>query len=122
MNSIKGKVSVIGNTINRNNFSVRTFVINTGGLYPQLIELQVVKDNTALLDSLRIGDNVECFYNLKGRLWTSPEGVDKYFNSIEVWKIETETSQTKQDQTNPPATSKDKPVGQDRIVNDDLPF
>jgi hypothetical protein len=30
---------------------------------------------------------VEVNYNLRGREWKSPEGVTKYFNTVEAWSI-----------------------------------
>ena len=34
------------------------------------------------------GDQVEVSFNLRGREWTSPDGVVKYFNTLDAWRIE----------------------------------
>jgi single-stranded DNA-binding protein len=55
--------------------------------YPQFITFQVVNDKCDLVANLNKGDVVEVSYNLRGREWNSPEGVTKYFNTIEAWSI-----------------------------------
>jgi translation initiation factor IF-3 len=40
---------------------------------------------------------VKVFINLRGREWTSPEGVVKYFNSIQGWKVDVLESEEKED-------------------------
>ena len=50
----------------------------------------MTQDKCALGDNLNIGDEVDASINLRGREWTSPkDGVVKYFNTIEIWKLET---------------------------------
>lgn len=69
-------------------FSKREFVITDGSsMYPQDIMFQLTQDKCNLLDGLTVGQSVEVSFNLKGRLWTSPQGEDKYFNSLEAWRI-----------------------------------
>ena len=62
--------------------------IGTEEQYKQYIVLQLVKDKCSILDSYKKGDNVKASINLKGRLWTNPEGIEKCFNTIECWRIE----------------------------------
>ncbi len=40
-----------------------------------------------MLDKYSAGDYVAVDINLRGREWTNPEGVVKYFNQIQGWKI-----------------------------------
>ena len=70
-------------------FKVRNFVIfdDSNSQYPQFIEFQATQDRCMILDNFRAGDMVTVSFNLKGRLWTSKEGEEKCFNSIESWKI-----------------------------------
>lgn len=70
-------------------FAKRDIVIATdlNTPYPQYIIAQVSQDKCSVLDSFNEGDEVKAQYNLKGRSWNSPQGV-KYFNTIEIWKIE----------------------------------
>ena len=89
MNTIKGKVIVKNETIKvSEKFSKRTFVIQEPGDYPQFIEIELQQDKCGLMDSLRLGSEVEVFFNLKGRLWVSPQGENKYFNTVVGWKID----------------------------------
>ena len=40
------------------------------------------------MDNFKVGQQVEVFWNLNGKEWTSPAGEVKYFNTLEAWKIE----------------------------------
>jgi len=40
------------------------------------------------LDSFQVGDEVRLEFNLRGREWKNPQGEIKYFNSLDVWRIE----------------------------------
>ena len=55
--------------------------------YPQLIKFELIKDRCALVDGLKDGDKVTVSYNLQGRKWTSPQGEDKYFTTLQAWRI-----------------------------------
>lgn len=86
---LKGKVHHIGGVEQvSDKFKKRSVVIATGGQYPQYIQLECTQDKVALLDSIQVGQEVTAHLNLRGRKWTNKEGVDKYFNTIEAWKIE----------------------------------
>ena len=41
-----------------------------------------------MIDSFTIGQMVTVDFNLEGRLWVNPQGVEKCFNSLKAWKIE----------------------------------
>lgn len=68
-------------------FKKREFAIKTSGEYPQEIGLEVTQDKVDLLDTFEVGDNITASVNLRGRKWTNPEGVNKYFNTIQAWRI-----------------------------------
>ena len=68
-------------------FVKREVVVQTDEQYPQSISIQFVQDKVDLLDKYKVGDQVEVSVNLRGRKWTNPEGVDKYFNTIQGWRI-----------------------------------
>lgn len=100
---IEGKLKVKNDTqVVSEKFSKREFVITTSGEYPQDILLQLTQDKCSLLDSINIGDTIEAGYNLKGREWKTPTGEVKYFNTIEVWKINTLNQSIKQPKENAP--------------------
>ena len=70
-------------------FKTREFVLlDEASQYPQNIKMQCTQDRCSLLDKFNVGDTINVHYNLRGREWTSKEGVVGYFNSIEAWKIE----------------------------------
>lgn len=89
--NIKGKVHEIGTTQQvSDTFSKRDLIIEyaENPIYPEYIKFDALQDKTALLDELRVGDEVEVHFNLRGRPWTNKEGVTSYFNGLVVWKID----------------------------------
>src|SRR5690606_21006135 len=71
-------------------FMKREFVVELADnpKYPQVVLFQLTGDRCAQLDGLRVGDEVRIEFSLRGREWRSPSGELKYFNSLDVWKIE----------------------------------
>lgn len=55
--------------------------------YPEYIKFETMQDKTSLLDSVKVGDEIEVSFNLRGRPWTNKEGVTSYFNSLVVWRL-----------------------------------
>lgn len=72
-----------------NDFKVIEFVVKTDESdYPQLLSLQSTGDKAEnVLKYNKVGQRVDVSINLRGREWTNPEGVVKYFNTIEAWKV-----------------------------------
>jgi single-strand DNA-binding protein len=104
-------------------FQKKEVVILTEEQYPQPISVEFTQDKIMLLDQFTEGDAVKISINIRGREWTAPDGVVKFFNSITGWRIE----------RNAPAqalpTSNDVPVTQTAKndnpfaeEDDDLPF
>jgi hypothetical protein len=71
-------------------FTKREFVVelNDNPKYPQVVQFQLTGDRCSQLDGMRVGDEVRIEFSLRGREWRSPSGDLKYFNSLDVWKIE----------------------------------
>lgn len=71
-------------------FSKREFVLELtdNPKYPQLVQFQCTGDRCAQLDEFSEGDQVRVDFSLRGREWRSPKGETKYFNTLDVWKIE----------------------------------
>ena len=90
-------------------FALREFVIETKEQYPQSIILQVSQDKCKVLDNYKLGDLVQVSINVRGRKWMDKEGKDRFFNTLEVWKI-----------TNESATPTNIPVPANK--DNDLPF
>jgi hypothetical protein len=112
MNKEKGTVvqitplQVVSEKFRKQDLTIKTFDEN----YPQFLTFQVVNDKCDLVANLNAGDVVEVNYNLRGRQWTSPEGVTKYFNTVEAWSINL---------SGEPVQTKQTPANED---DDDLPF
>lgn len=87
--------------------------------YPQTITVQLTQDRCDLIDSFVIGDEVKLSVNLKGRLWTSKEGEEKVFNTLEVFRIEhLKTKYIQKDE--PEVFGDNRPL--DSVGDLDLPF
>jgi len=71
-------------------FTKREFVVELADnpKYPQVVQFQLTGDRCSQLDGMRVGDEVRIEFSLRGREWRSPSGEVKYFNSLDVWKIE----------------------------------
>jgi hypothetical protein len=69
-------------------FAKREFVLTIlDGAFSNDILIQLVKDKCILIDALSIGDLLEVEINLTGKCWINPQGEEKYFNSLNAWKI-----------------------------------
>lgn len=69
-------------------FKKLDFIIKTDGQYPEHLLCQVTNDKCSLLNDIEVGSALTVHINLKGRLWTGADGIEKCFNTIEVWKID----------------------------------
>jgi hypothetical protein len=71
-------------------FTKREFVLELtdNPKYPQAVLFQLTGDRCSQLDSFQVGDQVRIDFSLRGREWRSPSGELKYFNSLDVWKVE----------------------------------
>ena len=78
----------ITETFSKREFVVETSEENNGQFYTQSIKFQVVQDKCDVLDQFSVGDEVNVSFNIGGRAWQNKEGVTKYFNSLNAWKIE----------------------------------
>jgi translation initiation factor IF-3 len=87
---LSGKIKEIKKQEERGTFKFRNLILTTQEQYPQTIEIQFVQDKCGILDSYAAGDTVKVGINIRGREWTDPQGVVKYFNTIQGWKINKE--------------------------------
>jgi hypothetical protein len=87
---VTGKIKMIGETKNvgSGNFLKRELVVTTEEQYPQHIMVEFVQDKCDLLNNYQLGEAVKVAINLRGREWVDPQGVTKYFNSIQGWRVE----------------------------------
>lgn len=125
--AMKGKVKVVGTTLQiSEKFSKREFVVTDDtNMYPQDIMFQLTQDKCNLIDSLTIGDEVEISFNLNGREWVNPKGESKFFNTLDVWKINKLGSNAVKDAQGQGFEPKKSvmPIAEEVVSNDDLlPF
>ena len=120
MYTLKGEIKVI-NDIQQisDSFRKREFVvIDASGQYAQTILFQAVQERADLLSNFKEGDIVEVTFFLRGREWTNPkDGAVRYFNSLDVWKIESAGNAS-----DSPVASADNAETFVAEGDDDLPF
>lgn len=108
-------------------FRKREFVVELADnpKYPQLVLFQATGDRCEQLDEIQDGDEVNVEFSLRGREWRSPKGEVKYFNTLDVWKIERVGAARSAPQSRSTTTSKpgaDRSDAPPPIVDDDIPF
>ncbi len=118
---IIGKIKLINEeqTFGASGFRKRELVVTTDDQYPQMILIEFVQDKCDLLNSYQIGQDVKVSINIRGREWINPEGVAKYFNAIQGWRIENLAQAPAQNM--PPADLAPAP-DLNASEPDDLPF
>jgi hypothetical protein len=124
---VAGKIKLINETqtFGNNGFRKRELVVTTDEQYPQMIMIEFVQDKCDLLNNFKVDDNVKININIRGREWINPEGVAKYFNSIQGWRIEKMQSDASADANVPPVETIDAFEPADKTTDedpDDLPF
>ncbi len=89
MNEVTGKIKLIRDTQQvSEKFQKREFVIESNENYPQTLLFELQGRNCDIIDSYSVGQEVVVSVEIRGRLWTNPEGVDKYFNTLVCYKIQ----------------------------------
>ncbi len=80
-------------------FRKRVFVLvrDTDTRFPQVNEFQLQGEWCSMIDGYHVGDEIEVKWELKGREWTSPEGIVKIFTTLHVMNI-TAVGSTKRDE------------------------
>ncbi|WP_299063551.1 DUF3127 domain-containing protein [uncultured Polaribacter sp.] len=119
-----GKIKLIGDEQllgAQQNFKKRELVVTTDDQYPQMIMIEFVQDKCDLLNNYKVGQDVKVSINLRGREWINPEGVAKYFNSIQGWRIEN-LSQAASSSNLPPVDQFEPAAKVTDEEPDDLPF
>lgn len=127
--NIKGKLLEISDTQQiSNTFKKREFVVeySENPQYPEFVKFELIQDKCDLLNSYKVGDELDVHFNLKGRKWTDPKGEVKYFNSLQAWRLEPASSEAPAP-NQPPADSGsmeglEEPGWITDNEEDDLPF
>lgn len=98
-------------------FKKRDFVLrDESSQYTQYIQFQLCQDKVSLLDQYGIGDEIKVHFNLRGREWVNPKNESKYFNTLDVWRVES----IKTGNNNPAQQNND--FNPNVIDDQDLPF
>ena len=87
---IKGKVHEISQVITvSEKFKKRELILEyaENPTYPEYVKFEAVQDKVNLFDNVKVGDQVELFFNLRGRPWTDKTGKTSYFNTLSVWRL-----------------------------------
>ena len=122
---IKGKAHFISDIINVNEtFRKRELVIEfaENPQYPEFVKFEAIQDRTALMDGVKVGDEVEVFFNLKGREWTNKEGQKTYFNTLALWKVNVLGATSAGSAPSSPAIASPVDISATAGEDDDLPF
>ena len=126
---VKGKIVEISAVQQiSDSFKKREFVIEyaENPQYPEFVKFEVIQDKCGLLDDLKEAQEVNISFNLKGRKWTDKQGVVKYFNSLQAWKIQAAEAGQAAPEVAPPASMEnlEEPewLNESKGGADDLPF
>ena len=87
---IKGKVHEVAATVQvTESLKKRELILEyiENPQSPEYLKFEAIPDRCNLLDNVKAGDDVEVFFNLRGRPWTDKTGKKSYFNSMALWKI-----------------------------------
>ena len=87
---IKGKVHEVSPVQNvTETFKKRELIVEyaENPQYPEFIKFEALQDKVALFDAVKVGDQIEVFFNLRGRPWTDRNGKTSYFNTLVAWRV-----------------------------------
>ncbi len=83
-------IEIAGVQVISDKFRKREFIVeyrdNPGGSYVQYLKFQCTGDKCSLLDSFKVGQEVNISFNLKGRRYEK-DGRVSYFMDLEAWRI-----------------------------------
>jgi hypothetical protein len=85
---IDGNIVVIEEEVQVKEYRRRKFVIehsDCGNI--QYLSFELIQSHCNILDSFNLGDEVIIDFNLNGRKWIDKEGEEKYWNTLQAWKI-----------------------------------
>ena len=119
-----GKIKLINDTqtFGASGFRKRELVVTTNEQYPQMLLIEFIQDKCDLLNNYQVGQDVKVSINLRGREWINPEGVAKYFNSIQGWRIELAQEGGGTENSPAPLDNLETTSKVDDNEPDDLPF
>jgi hypothetical protein len=93
-------------------FTKRDFVIRTNDKYPQDIQFQLSQGNVDLIDAIRLGEQIEVEFNLRGKEYNG-----RYYVTLDAWKISIQQGSTQTSQPLPIQMAQES-----KNESQDLPF
>lgn len=123
---VNGKIAAIYDTVQRTeSFRTREFVIEKaedigGRIITNYIKFQSVQDRTAMLDKVKLGEEVKVHFNLKGTKWVK-DGRENYITNLDAWRIEPVLNTNAGSPANKGFDPNELQTSSD-IAGDDLPF
>lgn len=86
---LTGTVHKVGDTqLIKETFQKREMIVAIeDGNYTQHITVEVTKDKCSELDNYKPGDTVTVYFNLRGRLYTGKDGIERAFTNLAAWKL-----------------------------------
>jgi len=109
-------------------FKKRAFIIESSETkgdrtFTELVQFEFIQDKCDLLDGFKIGDQVNIGFNLKGRKWTSPQGEDRFFNTLQAWMINVLKEDLPMPEAEIPQSAPEPPaMGNNDGPEDECPF
>lgn len=122
--NLKAKILEIFETTQvTDTFKKREFVVEyaENPQYPEFIKFELTQDRCDLISQFKPGEEVDVWFNLRGRKWTDPQGQVKYFNSLQAWKIDSVQPENTQPEESRLESQKE-PEWLTNEDDDDLPF
>ena len=86
--TIEGTVTGISDLFEKGSFRKRELYVRTDDKYPIDVAIEFTNENESKLDFVETGEKVKVNCNLRGRKWVNDMGVEKYFLSLQSWKME----------------------------------
>ena len=112
---VKGKEQKVSDR-----FKKREFVLTDNSpSYPQTILFQLTQDRCPLIENMNVGDEITVHFQLKGREWKNPQGEIKFFNSLDVFKVDAVKNSSADSTISEPSFNNETLVP---TPDDDLPF
>ena len=122
---IKGKVHEVSEVIEvTEKFRKRELVVEfaENPQYPEYVKFEAIQDRCSLMDNIKVGNDVEVFFNLKGRKCTDKNGKDQFFNTLQVWKVNVLSAAEAAASNSTPAYAAPVDISAAPGEDDDLPF
>ena len=82
----KGDIIHVSETFKKRPFIIEV-VEGDAGQYINVLQFELTQDKCDRVDKYEIGQQLEVEFNIRGREWTSPQGEEKVFTSLQAWMV-----------------------------------